>query len=127
LLDPDRLNRLEAQNAADAAVPSPLQVADALLDQVLRGNSAVQRRIATTAILALARTARASSLSPAIAAQLDTKIARLADQLGRARSGNDHGDWQRGIAALLKDREALDKAIADPARLPKVPPGMPIG
>jgi hypothetical protein len=28
---------------------------------------------------------------------------------------------------LLKDREALDKAIADPARLPRVPPGMPIG
>jgi hypothetical protein len=28
---------------------------------------------------------------------------------------------------LLKDREALDKAIADPSRLPRVPPGMPIG
>jgi hypothetical protein len=28
---------------------------------------------------------------------------------------------------LLKDREALDKVLADPARLPRVPPGMPIG
>jgi hypothetical protein len=36
-------------------------------------------------------------------------------------------DWSRGLGALLNDREALDKAIADPARLPRVPPGMPIG
>jgi hypothetical protein len=28
---------------------------------------------------------------------------------------------------LLTDREALDKALAEPRRLPQVPPGMPIG
>jgi hypothetical protein len=49
----------------------------------------------------------------------------LADQLNRERGSQQ--DWGRGFAALLKDREALDKAIADPARLPRVPPGMPIG
>jgi hypothetical protein len=127
LLDPARLNRLEAQNASDPGVPSPLAAADALIDRVMRGNSAVQRRIATTAILALARAARASSLSPAIAAQYSARLDRLADLLARTRGGSEQGDWQRGMAALLKDREALDKAIADPARLPQVPPGMPIG
>ena len=44
-----------------------------------------------------------------------------------ARGGERSSDWARGLAALLQDREALDKAIADPARLPRVPPGMPIG
>ena len=127
LLDPARLNRLEAQNAADPAVPSPLGVAEALLAQVLRGNSVVQRRIATTSILALARAARTATLSPTIAAQLDARLARLADQMARPRGGSDSGDWQRGLAALLRDRVALDKALADPARLPQVPPGMPIG
>ncbi|MEO6432657.1 MAG: zinc-dependent metalloprotease [Sphingomicrobium sp.] len=126
MLDPARLNRLAAQNAADPGVPSPLGVADSILGRVMGGNSAVQRRIATTAVLAIARAARSSSLSPAVALQLDARLIRLADQLERAKGGSEWGDWEHGLAALLKDREALDKAIADPARLPQVPPGMPI-
>ena len=31
------------------------------------------------------------------------------------------------FAALLKDRQSLDRALADPERFPRVPPGMPIG
>jgi hypothetical protein len=64
-------------------------------------------------------------LSPTVAMQLSGRLDRLADQLLRERSAQQ--DWARGLAALLKDREALDKALADPARLPRVPPGMPIG
>jgi hypothetical protein len=53
---------------------------------------------------------------------------RLADGLARFKARDSAVvDWSRGLAALLRDREALDKAIADPKRLPRVPPGMPIG
>jgi hypothetical protein len=43
------------------------------------------------------------------------------------RSRGSQQDWARGLAALLKDRQALDKALEDPSRMPRVPPGMPIG
>ena len=60
--------------------------------------------------------------------QLSSRLQRLSDDLERTK-GRDAAvvDWSRGLAALLQDREALDKAIADPMRLPRVPPGMPIG
>jgi hypothetical protein len=124
LLAPERLNRLEAQHATDVTVPSAAQLFDLLLDRTLaQSASDVGRRITTTTILALARVQRDAALSPTIALQLSGRLDRVAEQLGRDRSQ----DWGRGLAALLKDREALDKAIADTARLPRVPPGMPIG
>ena len=77
----------------------------------------VGRRIATTTVLALARVQRDPALSPTIALQLSGRLDRLATELDRERGAQQ--DWARGLAALLKDREALDKAIADTARLPK--------
>ena len=128
LLDPARLNRLEAQRAADPAVPGPHEVAASLIGQSFTRNpSALGQRIATTVALALARAARQPSLSPAVAAQINGQIERLAGALVRDRDRGATGDWARGLGALLQDREALDKAIADPARLPQIPPGMPIG
>jgi hypothetical protein len=59
--------------------------------------------------------------------QLAGRLDRLSDQLARGRGQAAEQDWARGLAALLKDRQSLDKALADPARLPRVPPGMPIG
>jgi hypothetical protein len=126
LLPAQRLNRLENQHAADASVPAPAQLFDLLLDRsVAQSGSDVGRRIATTTVLALARVQRDTKLSPTIAMQLAGRLERLADQLERLRGPQQ--DWASGLAALLKDREALDKALADPARLPRVPPGMPIG
>jgi len=126
LLAPQRLNRLETQHAADAAVPSPAQLTDLLLGRVMaETGTEVGRRVATTAVLGLARVQRDQTLSPTIALQLSGRLDRLADQLRRGRGADQ--DWANGLAALLKDREALEKAIADPARLPRVPPGMPIG
>ncbi|WP_028970250.1 zinc-dependent metalloprotease [Sphingomonas sp. URHD0057] len=123
LLSPARLNRLEAQHGADASVPTPAQLFDLLIGRTVAASGGdVGRRIATTTALALARVQRDPALSPTIALQLAARLDRLADQLQRARD-----DWSRGLAALLKDREALDKAVADPRRLPQVPPGMPIG
>ena len=128
LLAPQRLNRLEAQHAGDASIPAPAQVVDLLIGRTLGfGGDAVGRRIATTAVLALARVQRDPALSPTIALELSGRLHRLADELERHRGSPEQLDWTRGLGRLLKDREALDKAIADPARLPTVPPGMPIG
>jgi hypothetical protein len=78
-------------------------------------------------VLALARVQHDPSLSPTISMQLSGRLDRLADQLARQRGPAAQQDWAHGLAALLQDRETLDKALADPARLPRVPPGMPIG
>jgi hypothetical protein len=126
LLTPPRLNRLEGQHAVDSSIPAPAQLFDLLLSRTMaQSGSDVGRRIATTTVLALARVQHDPVLSPTIALQLAGRLGRLADELERVRGPEQ--DWARGLAALLKDREALDKAIADPARLPRVPPGMPIG
>ena len=128
LLSPQRLNRLESQHAADASVPSPSQLFDLLLARTLpQSGSEVGRRIATTSIFALARAQHDTTLSPTVAMELAGRLRRLADDLGRQRGADSQQDWAHGLGALLKDREALDKALADPARLPRVPPGMPIG
>jgi hypothetical protein len=128
LLAPERLNRLEGQHAADAAVPAPSQLFDLLLSRTLsQTGSEIGRRIATMSVLALARVQHNAALSPTMALELSGRLDRLADQLARQRGQAAEQDWAHGLAALLKDRQALDKALADPARLPRVPPGMPIG
>ena len=128
LLAPERLNRLEGQHATDTSVPAPAQLFDLLLDRtVSQSGTEVGRRIATMSIFALARVQHNAALSPTISMQLAGRLDRLADQLVRQRGAAAEQDWARGLAALLKDRQSLDKALADPARLPRVPPGMPIG
>ncbi|HEY4070179.1 MAG TPA: zinc-dependent metalloprotease [Sphingomicrobium sp.] len=128
LLAPQRLNRLESQHAADASVPAPAQLFDLLLERTLsQSGDEVGRRIATMSVLAIARVQHDSTLSPTISLELGGRLARLADQLQRQRGAASQQDWAHGLATLLSDREALDKALADPARLPRVPPGMPIG
>jgi hypothetical protein len=133
LLAPQRLNRLEIQNQADPQSPAAGEVIDRLLAQILAfqglgaGEAAVQRRIATTAVLALARLQRDPALSPTLALALSDRLSRLGGQLARAAGAGTQAEWSRGLGRLLGDREALDKAVADPRRLPRVPPGMPIG
>ncbi|HEX5238005.1 MAG TPA: zinc-dependent metalloprotease [Sphingomicrobium sp.] len=128
LLAPERLNRLEGQHASDLSVPAPAQLFDLLLDRTLaQSASEVGRRIANTGILALARVQHDPTLSPTIAMELAGRLDRLADQLVRQRGPAAEQDWAHGLAALLKDRQSLDKALADPSRFPRVPPGMPIG
>lgn len=128
LLAPNRLNRLEIQNQADASVPSAHDVIDRLIDRAFaRPDSGVQRRIATTVALSLARAQRDATLSPTVALALSERLNRLAAQLARAKGEGVASDWSKGLGRLLLDREALTAALADPRRLPKVPPGMPIG
>jgi hypothetical protein len=128
LLAPQRLNRLEAQHASDASVPAPSQLFDLLLDRsVSQSSTEVGRRIATMTIFALARAQHDPELSPTIAMELIGRMDREADQLARGRGAGVQQDWARGVAALLKDRQSLDKVLNDPSRFPRVPPGMPIG
>lgn len=128
LLAPERLNRLEGQHAGDPSVPAPSQLFDLLLDRTLaQSGTEVGRRIATVTILGLARVQHDSTLSPTVSMELAGRLDRLADQLNRQAGDASQQDWAHGIAALLKDRQELDKALADPARYPQVPPGMPIG
>jgi hypothetical protein len=126
LLATDRLNRLEGQHSIDSGIPSPAQLFDLLISRTMaQSGGDVGRRIATTTILSLAREQQDARLSPTIAFQLAGRLDRVAEELQRGRG--EQQDWGRGLAALLKDRQELDKAIADPARLPRMPPGMPIG
>jgi hypothetical protein len=133
VLAPARLNRLEIQNQADPQSPSASEVIDRLLAQVLAftgsgpSEAAVQRRIATTSILALARVQRDPSLSPTFALALSDRLDRLGTRLAATPGVGTQAEWSRGLGKLLGDREALDKAAADPRRLPHIPPGMPIG
>ena len=133
LLAPNRLNRLEIQNQAYPASPGAAEVVDRLIAEVTAfagltpADAATQRRIATTAILALARVQRDPWLSPTLSLALSERLARLGRQLAAAPGAGVQADWSRGLARLLADREALDKAVADQRRLPRIPPGMPIG
>lgn len=131
LLAPGRLNRLEIQNQADPALIGAHETIDALIDRTFgfsgrEGDAGVRRRIATTTALALARAQRDDALSPTVALALDERLHDLADDLD-GRGSDVQSQWGRGLARLLRDREALDAAIADEGRLPRVPPGMPIG
>lgn len=132
LLAPQRLNRLEIQNQADPDSPSAHEVIDRLIDRSFtfgrdEGAAAVQRRIATTVVLWLARTQQDAALSPTVALALSERLNRLATGLAKTGGSGVQADWSRGLGRLLLDREALNAALADKRRLPKVPPGMPIG
>jgi hypothetical protein len=133
LLAPERLNRLELQNQADASQPSAQELFDRLIENVFAfhgldaSTAAVKRRIATTTALALARTQRDPALSPTLSLALSERIRRLATDLSRPPGNEIQTDWSRGLSRLLLDEEALQRVITDQRRLPRIPPGMPIG
>ena len=128
LLDPQRLNRLDMQHAANSAVPSPHAVGARLIAHAdaVAGEGAIGRRIATTIALDLARTARHGTLSRSVALQLEGQLAGWAGQLSATRGTGEAADWRRGLGMLLSDEEALTRALSDRNLLPSVPPGMPI-
>ena len=133
LLAPERLNRLELQNQAEPSSPAAHELLERLIENVFAfhgldsSTSAVKRRIATTTALALARTQRDPALSPTLSLALSERIRRLADDLARPSGNNVHSDWSRGLGRLLTDEDALQRVISDQRRLPRIPPGMPIG
>ncbi|HET9426939.1 MAG TPA: zinc-dependent metalloprotease [Allosphingosinicella sp.] len=133
LLAPERLNRLELQNQAEDSSPGAHELVDALIERVFAFNglnsstAAVKRRIATTTALAMARAQRDPTLSPTLSLTLSERIRRLADDLSGPSGNTMHSDWSRGLGRLLNDDEALQRVLGDQRRLPRIPPGMPIG
>jgi hypothetical protein len=133
LLAPERLNRLQIQNSRDESQLGANEVIDRLIMASFAGpasdssRQAIQRRVANTVALALARVQRDPALSPTLALGLDERLRRLAGTLEKRPGNEAEQDWARGLARLLRDREALDKALAEPNRTPRIPPGMPIG
>jgi hypothetical protein len=133
LLAPERLNRLAEQSRLGTDAPSPSEIVDRVLSATFAapsgdaGTAAVQRRIATSTALTLARVQRDPALSPTVALILDDQLHQLAERLGKQKGRGAQPEWSRGLARLLSDKDALTKALAEPARTPRVPPGMPIG
>ena len=87
----------------------------------------MQRRIATTTALALARVQRDAGLSPTLALALSERLNRLADRLAAHPAPAFRPTGAAASRRLLADREALDAGHRRPRRLPRIPPGMPIG
>ncbi|HYD14379.1 MAG TPA: zinc-dependent metalloprotease [Allosphingosinicella sp.] len=130
LLVPERLNRLEIQSQAEEEWLGPADIFERLIARATRAdvaNQALQRRIGTQIILALARVQRDPALSPPVALALSDRLQRLGTELQRSGGGGANNEWARGLGRLLTDREALTAALAEPARTVRIPPGMPIG
>lgn len=129
LLAPERLNRLDIQQASGVGGPDVDRVLSRLIGHanVSANGGAIGRRIATTIAMSLAKAAREGSLSRSIALQVEGRMAAWSRELSGSRARGAQGDWARGLGALLADREGLGEALENTAVLPEIPPGSPIG
>jgi hypothetical protein len=125
LLAPTRLTRLHLQHAADGALPGVETLLDRLTrDVIMRHDDAVTQRIALRTVLAIATAARAPATAPDVALRLDGALEGLRERFARDK----RDPWAQGVARLLGDTAALDRALAPTKRsVPEIPPGMPIG
>lgn len=121
LLNPQRLARLQLQHAADAAQPDTDAIFDLIERTVARRDTPVARRIAYRAALALAELSLGKG-DPELTALAAARLQRIADGLSRSP-----GAWERGVGAMLNDRDRLAAEVQRAAKTPPVPPGMPIG
>lgn len=128
LLASRRLARLEIQHAADPAMPGVAELLDAIETQALGDRStALRRRIAWRAIVALGQAARRADTPPEAAALLADRVHRIAQRLARAGGDADERAWSLALSRQLLDPQSLEKLLADRPRAPAVPPGDPIG
>jgi len=129
LLAPARLTRVYLQHAQDPALPG----LDLLLDRLAaatidRRGTAVERRVAQRTILSIAKVQRDPATSTDVATVLDGRLRMLADRFAAAPARTEDGEWQRSMAALLRDGDRLGAEIGKAGRaVPPTPPGMPIG
>jgi hypothetical protein len=128
LLAPPRLTRLHIQHGYDAAQPGVATLLDKLSPVIAAHGDAVSRRIAQTALLAIASARRDPDTPADVAALLDGYLKDTAKGFARARSGSEDGLWQVSMAALLGEPERLETEIGKLSRpRPPIPAGMPIG
>ena len=135
VLQADRVERMVAQHARNAAAPSADEVINAMIESVYTGAGAsnsyeaglrrASRRAVVDALLSLASNPRATSDSRAIA---EHHLSRLTTRLATA-SANDNEDRAANGAVVRDARNWLDKRIAPPRNtsLIPLPPGTPIG
>lgn len=121
LLHPQRLARLQRQHAVDAEQMGVADVFDLVERVAARRGNEVERRIAYRALISLAQLGLARGTDVEIAALAGARLQRIADAMVRGSA------WDRGVGALLNDRDRLAAEIERGARTPPVPPGMPIG
>ncbi|UAK26495.1 zinc-dependent metalloprotease [Sphingomonas nostoxanthinifaciens] len=128
LLAPSRLTRLAIQHARDPSLPG----LDRLLDKLTAGvvdvrRAAVERRVATRTVLAMAGAQRDPRTPPDVAAILAGRLQLLADRLATAKGADEDALWSRSMAAMLRDDTALTRELGRGRHAPEIPPGMPIG
>lgn len=133
LLAPERLARMTQQHRADPASPGPHVIAQRLLAlaDASSGDTRlgpVRRVLGTRIVLSLARAARDGGSGIEAASRIDQALQDWADAQGTRRFA-DPADraWALSTARLIKDREALNAALAGEKGEVPIPPGMPIG
>jgi len=135
LLQPDRVERMIAFHARNAAAPSADEVISALIESVYTNAAAATsyesglrraaRRSVVDALLALSANPRATADARAIA---EYHLNRLATRLSAA-TATDPADRAANAAVVRDARNWLDKRIAPPKStgVIQLPPGTPIG
>lgn len=124
LLAPSRLTRIYLQHSRDVALPGVDMLLDRLLSATVdKRTGAIGQRIAYRTLMSIARTARNPATTPEVSALLADRLDALAVRLGK--SGGSA--WDRSMARLLRDEDALKAELAKSPRAPAIPPGMPIG
>ena len=125
LLAPTRLRRLAIQHDRDPQLPGVSDLLDRLTARVIdHHEGAVARRIATRATLAIAAAARDPATAPEIALALEEHLRMLVGRLAGSQGTGEESIWSRSMAMLLRDPDALTRALHRPA--PPIPAGMPI-
>jgi hypothetical protein len=87
----------------------------------------IARRVQTRTTLDLAAVARDPKTSPAVAAEIDARLAALVAKLKTPVADPADRAHRAHLAALLADKEDLARVLGDPKLKPEIPPGMPIG
>lgn len=133
LFAPDRLNRLADQHRRDPHMPGVDQLLTALIASAFAPatdprRAAIAREVQADLVISLATAAREPRLSASSAASLQACLNALRHRFTRPVRADalEHAHRQR-LAALLGDRHELDRALKSRAKLPSIPPGMPIG
>jgi hypothetical protein len=135
ILQPDRVERMIAQHARNAAAPSADEVINTMIESVYTNAAAstpnesalrrAARRSVVDALITLASNQRATPDARAIA---EHHLNRLATRLVTATAA-DNEDRAANGAVVRDARNWLDKRIAPPrtTALIQLPPGTPIG
>ena len=128
LLAPSRLQRLDAQHAADSARPGVAELLDTVEARIMvPRTTALARRVIWRAAVTMAQTARNASTPPEVAALLGERVHAIAGDLARRKGDTEERAWAAQVSRDLLDPATLEKLIAERPRTTDIPQGDPIG